>query len=223
LLSELDDLYFDALVRRYVEENRCFVQRDWLAAQLDEKLREPEKRFVLLTAEPGAGKTVFMAQLAHDHPDWLRYFNRRDQRSVLSDVSDKSLLLRIGYQLAALRPELFFQDQLRVSVEQRIGQIAQEGEAVGAEVKRLTASPFYQKILQIEQQVQTNQGKIIGLRVEELVIETRLLSAEDLLHLALIYPAQALQRIDPTRQIVILIDALDEIRYHQTQRTSLLG
>ena len=86
--------------------------------------------------------------------------------------------------------------------------MAEQGEAVGAEVKRLTASPFYQKILQIEQHVQANQGKVIGLRVEELVIETRLLSVEDLLHLALIDPARALQRIDSKRQIVILIDAL---------------
>jgi hypothetical protein len=65
------------------------LQRDWLAQALDAKLHEPGKRFVLLTAEPGAGKSAFMAQLAHDHPDWLRYFIRRDQRSVLADVSDK--------------------------------------------------------------------------------------------------------------------------------------
>jgi hypothetical protein len=96
---EADDLFFAGLVRGYVEQNRRFVRRDWLAAQLDEKLREPGKRFVLLTAEPGAGKSVFMAQLAHDHPDWLRYFIRATS-ALLSDVSDKSLLLRIGYQLA---------------------------------------------------------------------------------------------------------------------------
>lgn len=211
-----EDLFFDTLVHGYVDKNPRFLRRDWLAKQLDEKLREPGKQFVLLTAEPGAGKSAFMAQLAHDHPDWLRYFIRRDQREVLADVSDKSALLRIGYQLAARRPELFSQEQLRVSVTQRLGQVAGGGEAVGAEVTRLTASPFYQKILEIEQHVKGDQGKVIGLRVEELVIETRLLSAEDLLHLALIDPARALQRSDAEAQIVTLIDALDEIRFHQT-------
>jgi hypothetical protein len=78
-------------------------------------------KIYLLTAEPGAGKSAFVAQLASDHPDWLRYFIRRDQRSVLADVSDKSLLLRIGYQLAARHPELFTLEQLRVSVKQRVG------------------------------------------------------------------------------------------------------
>ncbi len=216
-----EDLFFTSLVHRYVEENPRFLRRDWLAKQLDEKLQESGKRFVLLTAEPGAGKSAFMAQLAHDHSDWLRYFIRRDQREVLEGVSDKSLLLRIGYQLAARHPELFSQEQLRVSVTQRIGQVADGGEAVGAVVERLTASPFYRKILEIEQHVRVDQGKVIGLRVEELVIEPRLLQAEDLLHLALIDPAQALARLDPGKQLVILVDALDEIRYHQTAENIL--
>lgn len=86
-----DDLFFDALVRNYVERNPRFVRRGWLAEELDEQLKKPDTQFVLLTAEPGVGKTAFMAQLACDHPDWLRYFIRRDQRSALADVSDKSL------------------------------------------------------------------------------------------------------------------------------------
>jgi hypothetical protein len=134
---EFDNLFFDALVRGYVKENPRFLRRDWLAQALGEKLGKAG-RFVLLIAEPGAGKSVFMAQLAHDHPEWLRYFIRRDQASVLSDVSDKSLLLRIGYQLAVRRAELLSQEQLRLSVMQRISSVVAEAEAVGAEVKRLT-------------------------------------------------------------------------------------
>ena len=33
--------------------------------------RRAGKQFVLLTAEPGAGKSAFIAQLAHDYPEWL--------------------------------------------------------------------------------------------------------------------------------------------------------
>jgi hypothetical protein len=60
-----------------------------------------------LSLNPERSKSAFMAQRAHDHSEWLRYFIRRDQRSVLADVSDKSVLLRIGYQLAARHPHLF--------------------------------------------------------------------------------------------------------------------
>jgi hypothetical protein len=83
MVSDAEDLFFRSLVRGYVEDNPRFVRREWLAERVDGKLSEAGRRFVLLTAEPGAGKSAFMAQLAHDHPEWLRYFIRRDQRSVL--------------------------------------------------------------------------------------------------------------------------------------------
>ncbi|MCU0559564.1 MAG: ATP-binding protein [Desulfobacterales bacterium] len=214
VLPESEDLFFDSLVCGHVKNPR-FVRRDWLAKALDAKLDEPGKRFVLLTAEPGAGKSAFLAQLAHQHPEWLRYFIRRDQRAVLADVSDKSLLLRIGYQLAARRPELFGDDQgrLSVAVEQHFDTVAEHGEAVGVAVKRLLDSPFRQKLLTVVQHVRSTQGKVVGLQVDELVREPSLMKAADLFLLALITPAQALQRSDPSQRIVILIDALDEIRF----------
>lgn len=46
-----DDLFFTSLVCRYVDKNPRFLRRDWLAKQLDEKLQEPGKQFVLLTAK----------------------------------------------------------------------------------------------------------------------------------------------------------------------------
>ena len=97
--QEPDDLFFGSLIRRYVDENPRFLSRDWLMELVEARLAEPGMRFVLVTAEPGAGKSTFMAQLANAHPQWLRYFIRRDQRTVLEDVSSKSLLLRLGYQL----------------------------------------------------------------------------------------------------------------------------
>lgn len=51
-----------------MEQNRRLVRRDWLAEELGEKLREPWRRFILITAEPGTGKSAFMARLAHGHP-----------------------------------------------------------------------------------------------------------------------------------------------------------
>ncbi len=216
-----EDLFFNEVVRGYVEGNRRFIRRPWLADFLEEKLRQANRPFILMTAEPGAGKSAFVAQLADDHPNWLRYFIRRDQRSVLADVSTKSFLLRIGYQLAARQPTLFSLGQLSVSIQQRIGEVADRGEVIGAEIARLTASPFYQHVLHIDQHVRAHHGKIVGLRVEELVADTRLLTLEDLLHLALLDPARALQRADPMQRIVVLVDALDEIRYHSASENIL--
>jgi hypothetical protein len=101
-----------------------------------------------------------------------------------------------------------------LSVVQKLGEVAKEGEVVGVEVKRLIASPFYQEVVEIEKQVRSNQGRVLGLRLDELVVESRFLRAEDLLDLALIHPARALERAESGKQITILVDALDEIRYH---------
>ncbi len=211
-----DDLFFDAVVRRYVSDNPRFLRRDWLADHVEKRLDAPGCRFVLLVAQPGAGKSAFMSQLADDHLEWLRYFIRRDQRTALGDVSAKSLLLRIGFQLAARHPAAFSRDEISLSVRQRIGEVSNQGELIGAEIERLTASPFYKVVMQIEQSVRSNQGRTVGLKVDELVVESRLLTDVDLLHLALVDPAKVLQRRDPTQRITILIDALDEISYHAT-------
>ena len=210
-----EDLFFESLVESRVHQPR-FVRRPWLAAALDERLALSDKRFVLLTAEPGAGKTSFIAQLADDHPEWLRYFIRRDQRKLLADCSAKSLLLRIGYQLAARHPELFSAEQLCLSVRQRVGQVGKGADVVAARIESLLASPFRRNVLQIEQQVRANQGQVIGLDIGELVTDVRLLAVEDLLELALTQPALALKRDHPADLIVILIDALDEVRYQAT-------
>jgi len=65
-------------------------------------------RFVLLTAEPGAGKTSLMASLARQHPDWLRYFIRRDSQTPLSGGDARSFLLAIGDISCQLIIQLYF-------------------------------------------------------------------------------------------------------------------
>ncbi len=56
-------LFYENLIKSYVE-GRNLVERTWLAEQVEEALADPNCRFLLLTAEPGAGKTAFLAWLA---------------------------------------------------------------------------------------------------------------------------------------------------------------
>jgi hypothetical protein len=106
-----------------------------------------------------------MAQLAADRPTWLRYFIRRDQRTPLGDVGVRSFLLRIGYQLAALQPDIFTSERIQLSVEQRVGEIEARGEVVGTEVRRILASPFYQKALEIRQNVERSRPPDAALQI----------------------------------------------------------
>jgi hypothetical protein len=55
----MDDLFFQSLVDSYVTKNERFLRRDWLAADVDACLADPACRFVLLSADPGAGKITW--------------------------------------------------------------------------------------------------------------------------------------------------------------------
>ena len=212
------DLFHEALIRSYIDSPR-FVQRTWLWQHVQAALNRPHCRFVLLTAEPGAGKTAFMAWLAGQHPDWPRYFIRRDQRNALEDGGARGFLEKIGFQLAARFPEVFHTDAVRLSVSQAVD--TSSGQVTGAEVDRLVATPFYTKAIDIIQEVKTNQGNVTGIHVRELVTDPNRISLLDLQRMALLAPAMALQRLGRIEPLVILIDALDELRYRALGDTVL--
>ena len=100
--GSLSDLNFDDLIRSYVDVPR-FVRREWWAGEITAALSDPGCTYLLLTAEPGAGKTALIAQLAQDNQHWPRYFLRRDQQQPLGDSSARAVLLRLGMQLATAR------------------------------------------------------------------------------------------------------------------------
>jgi len=219
-VSAQDGLFYDDLVASYVSNPR-FLRRDWLAGDVAEHLAEPDCRFILLTAEPGAGKSGFIAQLAADHspavPEnaWLRYFIRRDQLEALGDVGVRAFLLRIGFQFAALHPELFSPEQIQITIEQRVGAVEDRGKVIGAQVEKIISNPFHQAVLRIQQEVQRVSGELVGLRVGEFYSDPQAFDESQLQNMALFDPARALARLHPENQVVVLIDALDELRYHR--------
>ncbi len=185
---------------------------------------------MLLTAQPGAGKTVLMAWLT----DWLaregsnrhyyiipRYFIRRDSQTPLSSGGANSFLFALGHQLATLHPALFRPENLEVVVKQRVGEIMESGQVVGIQVEDLRISPFFQTALKVEQDVKIVTGELEGISIGRIVAEKRFLELENLQYLALLDPARLLQQQDPNARIIILIDALDELRYNSRQNNIL--
>ena len=219
-LATTQDLFYEGLIRSYVDAPG-FVERPWLAQRVDEALVDPSCRFLLLTAEPGAGKTTFMAWLADRNPDWPRYFIRRDSQAPLSSGDARSFLFAIGHQLAAKQPALFRPEKLEVHVQQEIADLKASGRAVGIQIEDLQVSPFYQTALRVEQHVQIAAGELVGVSIKHLTAQPRLRETGNLQYLALIDPAKVLLTERPTERIVILVNGLDELRY-QTGGESLL-
>lgn len=210
--EEQGALFFEDLIASYVEQAR-FRPRQWLEKRVQDLLNEPDCRYVLLTAEPGAGKTAFMAQLAHNHGDWLRYFIRRTSTQPLSSGDARSFLFAIGHQLAATQPDLFNPDKLKVEVEQDVEENAASGRVTGIEIDDLQISPFFQTSLKVKQKVGIQAGELVGVSIRRAVVEERFLELDNLQTLALFHPARALRRTGSQEKIVILVDAIDELRY----------
>jgi hypothetical protein len=201
-------LFEDVVARHSGTE---FVNRRWLEDKIESVLDNDACRYVLLTAEPGAGKTCLVAALAQRRPLWLRYFARRDSQAPLISGDIRSFLLEIGHQLASIRPELFQPDGLEIEVKQRVEAVLTGGRAVGLRIEDLTASPFFPTaVLRAEQFASRVEGTLVGIEIEHANVEPRLLEPDNLVHLALIAPAAALAVREPTARIVILVDALDE-------------
>jgi hypothetical protein len=181
--------------------------------RVSEAWSRKEARFVLLTGEPGSGKSALMADLARSHPEAPRRFIRRDSVTPLQGGDARSFLFSVGYQLAALHPELFDPDKLEVVVNLRVGQVAAGGRAVGIQAEELRASPFYRISLHVQAEGEVVEGELVGLSVGTVVPEPRMDEVSNLQYLALLDPAAVLVDQDPEARIVVLVDALDEIRW----------
>ncbi|WP_028803747.1 ATP-binding protein [Streptomyces sp. 142MFCol3.1] len=189
-----------------------FVERAWLYDEIEQAMRSDEGQYVLVTGEPGAGKTSLLAGIARARPDRLRYFFRRDGRTAVTGGDTESFLLSIGHQLARERPELFELERLTVAVQQHIDSVAAEGRVIGIKIDDLKVSPFHRTAtLEVEQRIGDVAGTVNGVEIGTAHMEPRLLDPDNLAHLALLGPAQVLAEQDPEARIVILLDALDEI------------
>lgn len=208
--SDDDDLRFDRLVAGFVDAPNA-VTRSWLHTLVDDRLARPGCRYLLLTGETGSGKTAFMAAVARKHPEWLRYFIRADSTTPLSSGDTVSVMLRVGHQLAAIEPRAFDPERLEIVVKQRIGQAGASADLAGVRIGDLRASPFLRTAIHVEQNIQTVGGRLTGVEILQATLEPRILEPTTLSHLALFDPAAAIARMDSTRLIVILIDAIDEL------------
>jgi hypothetical protein len=214
------DLFFQSLIEGYLG-NKRFVERPWLEERIHEGIADRDRPFVLITAEPGAGKSAILARLASRNPAWPRYFIRRDQLSPLGPPGARSFLFQVGLQLAARYPEIFRPERLQVTIVQQARKVAPDGKLIAGSVKELLASPFVTAVLTIRQQVEEAGGEVTGLHVDKWVADPRLIEVSDLQALAIIDPATALAETAGGTPVVVLIDALDELRY-QPENDSLL-
>jgi tetratricopeptide (TPR) repeat protein len=213
------DLDAGDLVARYLDDRR-FVPRPWLSGLVRARLAEPECRIVLITAEPGFGKTAFMAwlttQLGSDPVSSpLRYFIRSDSVRAFRSPYAKDFLLAIGHQLARRRPELFLQEPMVTQRIQNVGRTT----VVGLKDTTVVLSPFVESAVLVAQDLgNVEGGEVIGILRGVVYADP---PVDDLFRLAIGSPAELLAGLDPEARIVILLDGADEARWATGSATVL--
>jgi hypothetical protein len=108
------------------------------------------------------------------HLGWPPYFIRRDSCDLLCPGGANTFLLTIGGQLVTLYLRLFHLENLGIFVRQRVREVEANGEAVGAQIDKLRALPFYSVALRLEQKIRRVQGRATALDIGRLVSEPRL-------------------------------------------------
>lgn len=201
---------FSEIITNYT---RDFVGREWLVNEVNQLLADSECRFILLTGNTGVGKTAFLAHLASQNPQWLRYFIRRDSLNLMSPGDAATFLLTVGGQFATVYPELFLPKNVQINVDQEIGNVTANGKLTGIHIDEVYASPFYKVALDVKQKIDELKGEAFAIKIGRLIREPRLLPLQTLQFLALLDPARLLKIKEPETSLIILVDGLDELRY----------
>jgi WD40 repeat protein len=211
------DLFDLRLIERQVSGER-FVERAWLRDRIKAELADPGCRIVLVTGEPGAGKTNLLASLASHKPGWLRYFIRRigeaEGDSHRHEGSLSSFLTIVGLQLAARRPDLFpdLNEVLAMEAEQTARRVAESGQMIGLSIAELVVHPFMRLAVDVRQQAEVIEGSVTAVQIGRLVAAASQYP-EELAAPALFDPARRMAGQSANEQIVVLLDGLDELRF----------
>jgi WD40 repeat protein len=178
-----------------VQRTQGFVGRHWVLDEMLDWLERGEERFLIITGEPGAGKTALAA--------WLAGAGTPPEDAV---AAEKLTRVRAAWtathfcsaiQPGTLDPTAFTQSLIR--------QIVQRFPAYADAVQRHAAPGT----INIHQHVNENPGTVIGLQVlGALTINAS--SALEVYNRAMRAPLADLCAGAPALRIVILVDALDE-------------
>ncbi|MCM2390522.1 hypothetical protein [Streptomyces albipurpureus] len=202
-------LQWDVVERHLAEP---FIERPWLARRVERHFADAQTRFVFVEGDAGLGKSTLAAWLTTRHRVSPRYFIRADSLMPHSAFNAVELLMSIGYQLTALRPDLFASEEPYIEVVMDVGTAGAGSQVTGARLKHLAVNPFRRmaQMIRVRQRVDRLEGELTGIEVERLTADPRLLDPAHLQELALLTPARKLRQLDPPAQIVLIIDALDE-------------
>lgn len=213
---DVAELFDKPLIYQLVGGSRR-VDRGWLTDQVKAHLDDPQCRIVLLTGGPGAGKSVVMAHLAQERPDWLRYFIRRigetDTDAYRHEGGLASFLTLVGFQLLALYPEVFPALDLPLDAEVDVSVVGKGADVKVIRIGEYFAHPFRQGGIRARLKAAIIEGRATAVEIGKMVVDVAMTHPAALEPPALLEPLAELARSRPEERVVVLLDGLDELRF----------
>lgn len=188
-----------------------FVGRQWVRDAVDAFLSAPGKRYFLLLGEPGSGKSTFLADLVRKRHYPCHFIGKGSRSDVASSpdwVNPIRFAESIGYQLVRdFGGWIMDWESWGIEVDQRVKDL--QGLLMGASVTDFEATPrpAGRPVLSVKEEVDRfgPAARIIGVYIENWNT-----SPEQVISQLLIIPLTRIASRFSEKQVVVVIDGLDE-------------
>jgi energy-coupling factor transporter ATP-binding protein EcfA2 len=186
---------------------QSFTGRLWVVDEVIDWLDRRSERFLLITGEPGSGKTALAAWLAGAGPRPEEATARQKLERVDKAWTAAHFCVAED-QRGTLHPGRFAQSL----ASQLSGRFDHYGVAV---IQRVAPS------IDIHQEVRENWGNVIGAQIGTLIINND--NVDDIYNAAVREPLEELLKLQPGLDVLILVDALDEAQtFYQPNQPNIV-
>lgn len=189
------------------ERAQNFAGRLWVLEEVNNWLDERSERFLLITGEPGSGKTALAAWLAGAGPNPADDVARRKLEALHGRWGAVHFCVAED-QRGTLHPSRFAQSLAR----QLSDRYDQYGKAV---IQRIAPS------VNISQEARENWGRMIGAQIGTLIIQNA--NMDDIYNVSVREPLEELFKLEPDLEILILVDGMDEAQsFYQPNQPNIV-